>query len=349
MLKFGCSLMTDGINIFVKVQKKSWRKLPRIFLLFRLISFFWGGDGMIYLYSGTPGSGKSYHAMVDILHKLRRKSRNRVIANFAVKVPGSAADRFEYWDDNDISVARLCQYAAEHHVRGIEGQCLLVIDEAECIFNSRDWNGRGVIRSALKRNPDTRMDWIKFFSQHRKFGYNVILISQSDKMIDKQIRALIEYDVKHVKMRNGFFFWLPLGFLCVEKWYGQNMKLGTQILWYHKRIAERYDSYAMFDALAAEDASAQGEPRSGGSPCADEGPSAHDAASPAVSAEVGADPAPAYQNERREPLAARLLTAVRRRWNLSRFAIASRLRHAARKAADLLHLRTRSKDNEGQP
>ena len=304
---------------------------------------------MIYLYSGTPGSGKSYHAMVDILHKLRRKSRNRVIANFAVKVPGSAADRFEYWDDNDISVARLCQYAADHHVRGVEGQCLLVIDEAECIFNSRDWNGRGVIRSALKRNPDTRMDWIKFFSQHRKFGYNVILISQSDKMIDKQIRALIEYDVKHVKMRNGFFFWLPLGFLCVEKWYGQNMKLGTQILWYHKRIAERYDSYAMFDALAAEDTSAQGEPRSGGSPCADEEPSAHDTASPAVSAEVEADPALAYQNERREPLAARLLTAVRRRWNLSRFTIVSMLRHAARKAADLLHLRTRPKDNEGQP
>ena len=219
---------------------------------------------LIYLYSGTPGSGKSYHAIVDILHKLKRKSKNRVIANFSVS--GVPADRFEFWDNNDITVSRLCEYAAAHHVRGVEGQCLLVIDEAECIFNSRDWNGRGIVRGALKRNPDTRMDWIKFFSQHRKFGYNVILISQSDKMIDKQIRALIEYDVKHIKMRNGFFFWLPLGFLCVEKWYGQNMKLGTQVLWYHKKIAARYDSYAMFDALAAEGASTQGAPRSGRSP-----------------------------------------------------------------------------------
>lgn len=300
---------------------------------------------MIYLYSGTPGSGKSYHAMVDILHKLRRKSRNRVIANFAVKVPDSAANRFEYWDDNDISVARLCQYAADHHARGVEGQCLLVIDEAECIFNSRDWNGRGIIHSALKRKPDSRMDWIKFFSQHRKFGYNVILISQSDKMIDKQIRALIEYDVKHVKMRNGFFFWLPLGFLCVEKWYGQNMKLGTQVIWYHKRIAERYDSYAMFDALAAEGASAQGEPRSGGYPCAGSEPPADNTAAAAVSDGVDADPV--TPDESREPVAARLPTAARRRWKLSRLAIVRRVCAAGRKLAGLLRLYARSTNQKG--
>lgn len=191
------------------------------------------------------------------------------------------------------------------------------------------------------------MDWIKFFSQHRKFGFNVILIAQSDKMLDKQIRSLIEYDVKHIKMNNGFFFFLPTSFLAVEKWYGQRMKLGSQVIWYHKRIAALYDSYAIFDALAAEDASAQGEPRSGGSPCADEAPPAHGPASPAGSAGVCAAPAPARQDERREPLAARLLTAVRRRWNLSRIAVAARWRNAAEKAADLLHLRARSKDKEG--
>lgn len=301
---------------------------------------------MIYLYSGTPGSGKSYHAIVDILQKLKRRSRNRVIANFSVRVPDAATDRFEYWDNNDITVARLCQYAAVHHVRGVEGQCLLVIDEAECIFNSRDWNGRGIIHGALKRKPDSRMDWIKFFSQHRKFGYNVILISQSDKMIDKQIRALIEYDVKHVKMRNGFFFWLPLGFLCVEKWYGQNMKLGTQVIWYHKRIAERYDSYAMFDALAAEGASAQGEPRSGGYPCAGSEPPADNTAAAAVSDGVDADPV--TPDESREPVAARLPTAARRRWKLSRLAIVRRVCAAGRKLAGLLRLYARSTNQKGE-
>lgn len=220
---------------------------------------------MIYLYSGTPGSGKSYHAVVDIKKKLARKTKNRVIANFPLSV--DAGDRFEYWDNSEVRIDRLCAYSVEHLRRGVEGQALLVIDEAQCIFNSRDWNGKGIVGSALKRDPETRMDWIKFFSQHRKFGYNIILIAQNDKMLDKQIRALVEYDVKHIKMNNGFFFFLPTSFMAVEKWYGQNMKLGTQVLWYHKRIAALYDSYAMFDTLAGADG-AQGELQSGGSPCA---------------------------------------------------------------------------------
>lgn len=301
---------------------------------------------MIYLYSGTPGSGKSYHAVVDIVKKLGRRDKNRVIANFPL-AGKKITDRFEYWDNSDITISRLTAYAREHHKLGVEGQCLIVIDEAQCIFNSRDWNGKGIVHSALKKQPDSRMDWIKFFSQHRKFGFNVILIAQSDKMLDKQIRSLIEYDVKHIKMNNGFFFFLPTSFLAAEKWYGQRMKLGSQVIWYRKRIAALYDSYAIFDALAAEDVSAQGEPRSGGSPCADEAPPAHGPASPAGSAGVCAAPAPARQDERREPLAARLLTAVRRRWNLSRIAVAARWRNAAEKAADLLHLRARSKDKEG--
>lgn len=221
---------------------------------------------MIYLYSGTPGSGKSYHAVAVIAHKLGRRDKNRVIANFPL-TGKKITSRFEYWDNSEICISKLMQYAREHHRLGVEGQTLVVIDEAQCIFNSRDWNGKGVLHSALKRQPDSRMDWIKFFSQHRKFGYNVILIAQSDKMLDKQIRSLIEYDVKHIKMNNGFFFFLPTSFLAVEKWYGQRMKLGQEVIWYRKRVAAMYDSYALFDTLTDTD-SAQGEPRSGGSPCA---------------------------------------------------------------------------------
>lgn len=227
---------------------------------------------MIYLYSGTPGSGKSYHAVAVIAHKLGRRDKNRVIANFPL-TGKKITSRFEYWDNSEICISRLMQYAREHHRLGVEGQTLVVIDEAQCIFNSRDWNGKGVLHSALKRQPDSRMDWIKFFSQHRKFGYNVILIAQSDKMLDKQIRSLIEYDVKHIKMNNGFFFFLPTSFLAVEKWYGQRMKLGQEVIWYHKRVAAMYDSYALFDTLTDTD-SAQGEPRSGGSPCAASAPPA---------------------------------------------------------------------------
>lgn len=222
---------------------------------------------MIYLYSGTPGSGKSYHAVVDAVKKLKRREKNRVIANFPL-VGKRITPNFEYWDNSEITISRLMDYARQHHRLGVEGQTLVVIDEAQCIFNSRDWNGKGIVHNALKKQSDSRMDWIKFFSQHRKFGFNIILIAQSDKMLDKQIRSLIEYDIKHIKINNGFFFFLPTSFLAVEKWYGQRMKLGSEVIWYHKRIAAMYDSYALFDTLTESGDSAQGEPRSGGSPCA---------------------------------------------------------------------------------
>lgn len=225
---------------------------------------------MIYLYSGTPGSGKSYHAVADILAKLNRKHKNNVIANFPLTIRKPVRGIFQYWDNPDLTIANLMQFAQQHHRRGIEGQTLVVIDEAQCIFNSRDWNGKGIIQGALKKNPETRMEWIKFFSQHRHLGFNFILIAQSDKMIDKQIRVLIENDVKHLKINNGFFCFLPFTcFLAITKWYGQNMKTGTEIIKYKRKIARCYDSYALFDTLSLPDGR-QGEPRSGGSPSAAE-------------------------------------------------------------------------------
>ena len=101
------------------------------------------------------------------------------------------------------------------------------------------------------------MEWIKFFSQHRKLGYNFILVAHFDRMIDKQIRCLIEYEVAHMKI-NNFFVLLPFTFfLAVERWYGQRMKTGHMTFPYRKKIAELYDSYAMFESLGGGD---QGDP-----------------------------------------------------------------------------------------
>ena len=189
----------------------------------------------IWLYSGTPGSGKSYHATKDIHTKLRKRSKNRVIANFSFK---TESPNFLYKDNSEITVEFLVDYASIYHKYGVEGQTLVVIDEAGTLFNCRDWG----------TNSKKRMDWIKFFSQHRKFGYNFVLIAQFDKMIDKQIRMLIEYETTHMKI-NNFFFFLPMtAFLAVEHWYGQKMKTGHQVILYNKKIAGMYNSYQMFDS-----------------------------------------------------------------------------------------------------
>ena len=198
---------------------------------------------MIWLFSGTPGSGKSYHAVYDILQKLRKKKNNRVIANFPLYFKKkSYQDNFYYIDNSDVTIDYLVNFAKENHHLGIEGQTLVVIDEAQILFNSRDWG----------TNSKKRMAWIKFFSQHRKYGYNFILIAQYDRMIDKQIRSLIEYEVSHMKI-NNFFMFLPVTmFLCVERWYGQRMKTGHQIIPYRKKIARSYNSYETFEEQQTE-------------------------------------------------------------------------------------------------
>lgn len=193
---------------------------------------------MIWLYSGTPGSGKSYHAVFDILKKVKRKNKNKVIANFPLTFKKDIhKNNFMYIDNSDMTIEFLENYARKNHLVGIEGQTLVVVDEAQILFNSRDWG----------TNSKKRMDWIKFFSKHRKYGYNFIMIAQFDKMIDKQIRALIEYEIAHFKMNNFFWFLPTTFFLCVERWYGQKMKTGHQVIPYRKKISSAYNSYTTFD------------------------------------------------------------------------------------------------------
>lgn len=196
-----------------------------------------GGIIMIWLYSGTPGSGKSYHALKDILSKVSRKTNNKVISNFPV-ICGKHQDNFYYKDNSEITVDFLVSFARENHKIGIENQTLVVIDEAGVKFNCREGFSGSTSR--------IRMQWLKFFSQHRKLGYNFILVAQSDKQIDKQIRLNIEYDVIHKKI-NNFFAFLPLTtFLAVTRWYGQKMKVGHEVIFFNKKLAKKYDSFAMF-------------------------------------------------------------------------------------------------------
>jgi len=177
-----------------------------------------------------------------------------VIANFPIVYKGS---NFFYWDNLDITIENLMKHAQKYHKKGIEGQTLVVIDEAQCLFNCRDWG----------TNSKLRMDWIKFFSQHRHLGFNFILIAQFDRMIDRQIRCLFEYEILHRKL-NSFFTFLPVTFfMCIEKWYGANMKVGHIVLRYRKKISRLYDSYALFafdDVAKYEAGSSVGSVADGG-------------------------------------------------------------------------------------
>ena len=208
---------------------------------------------MIWLYTGTPGSGKSVHVAKDIYWKLRKPEW--VFANFEI-------NRDFFWDkkhkknsQKGIFIERpnwklnarwLIDFAKAYFSKDtkgriIEGQALLVIDECQLIFNAREWQA------------NDRMEWTSFFTQHRKLGYNIILITQFDRLIDRQIRSLVEYEVKHRKLNNykllGKICGLLLGgtaFMSITYWYGARERISSE-MFAGKKYYEFYDSYKMFN------------------------------------------------------------------------------------------------------
>lgn len=193
---------------------------------------------MISLYSGTPGSGKSFHACEDIYYALRWQKKN-VIANFPVKNIKGQNGKFIYKNNKELTVAYLIEFAKNNHKHNKENQTLIVIDEAGIKFNARLWQDK------------SRLEWLDFFSQHRKLGYDIILIAQSDLMLDKQIRAFIEVNHHHRRMKSngklGYLLSFLFTFCDVKFWYGINLRLGCDFIRYKRKIADLYDTYMMFN------------------------------------------------------------------------------------------------------
>jgi hypothetical protein len=203
---------------------------------------------MITFYSGTPGSGKSLHVAREIYFNLLIKKRP-VVANFPIDYDyltkrkllrsNKKAAKFTYVDNKDLTINWLYKYAFENHKLGKEGQTIVIIDECQVMFNPREFSRAD------------RLEWITFFTQHRKLGYHFILISQFDRLIDRQIRCLFEYEVKHRKLNNfGPFVFLPFKtFVAISYWYGIGERVDRKIFIYKRKHGKLYDSFMMFDGV----------------------------------------------------------------------------------------------------
>ena len=198
----------------------------------------------IYLYSGTPGSGKSLHAAKTITEWFQKGKP--VITNFDLDVSKHPKAIHTSVDDDDLTPDFLVDYFHSFFgdrkvTKKDEDTILLVIDECQLIFNSRDYQKKD------------RKIWIKFFSQHRKYCYRVILIAQMDKMLDKQIRGVIEYEYIHRKLSNfgkaGKLLSVAMAgelFTAVQMWYPLKLKVGTSMFRAKKKYYSIYDSYVTF-------------------------------------------------------------------------------------------------------
>lgn len=208
---------------------------------------------MIVLYTGTPGSGKSLHAAHDIreaLNKYRGEDRP-VLANFEVNTTSvKRPNAFHFYTNEELTPALVQDFADDFWINTkrhfSEDYILLILDECQLVFNSRDWSNKGRVGK-----KDSRMDWLAFFSQHRKYGVKVILIAQSAKMIDNQFRMLCEYEVNHRKVSNMGIFGALIGglfmnrlFMRVKYLFQASERLGWQLSIGRKKDMDMYDTYA---------------------------------------------------------------------------------------------------------
>lgn len=197
----------------------------------------------LYLYTGTPGSGKSLHMAKQIYWNVRM--HRPTICNFGIDTAlFKDASSFVHCPNEGLNPSFLADYAdrvfATQEFQ--EGKIKLFIDEAQVIFGNRDWREQG------------RKEWVRFFTQHRKMGYDVYMVAQNHEMIDKQIRSLVEYEVQHRKLNNSGW----VGFLAnclllgnpavcaVTRWYGMRMRLSSEWLLGTKRTYRIYDTRQVF-------------------------------------------------------------------------------------------------------
>lgn len=209
---------------------------------------------MITMFSGTIGSGKSYHALERVIDYLSKGKH--VMANFPLnftegQIRQGWANRFMYVDDS--------YFMSVHGIRLLmdvsrregwldsedEDLCLLVIDEATNFFAKED-----------NTKPEQRL-WRTFFTQSRKFSYDIIMIVQDDQSINKTISKCIEYDVKHRKANNIFpFSILSLFkitiFIYITYWKQQRTRLKSASSVFLKRLSKMYQHKKLFANLDDE-------------------------------------------------------------------------------------------------
>jgi zona occludens toxin (predicted ATPase) len=212
---------------------------------------------VIYLVTGPPGSGKSFYAMRKLAEAIdggKMAATNvELVDGWPEKiaglnkvrylVPGMRRRRAEEFrrrvlvsaDPLEVISTRL----GEEH-KG-EGRGVMVLDEAHNWMNSRTWSAAG------------RDTIIKFFTQHRKLGWDVYLLTQDADMLDKQVRTLFEVHIHLRNMRNARVMGVRLFpfnfFLAVHTWHSSDHVILDREFYRLSGVAKLYDSMAMFGGL----------------------------------------------------------------------------------------------------
>lgn len=213
---------------------------------------------MIVLVTGPPGAGKSYYAVRKLAQAL---DEGKVVAT-NVELREDWADvidkhnkvrwlrprRRRAWNDlapRSFVQSHTLSELFNLRIRGTgESRGVMLLDEAHNWMNARSWSAKD------------REDIVRFFTQHRKLGWDVYLIAQDAEMIDKQVRTLFEY---HVSLRNlrkakvmGFIPLTPFNtFLAIWRWHSSANVITKRELYTLTWRKTLYDTMATSHGLAS--------------------------------------------------------------------------------------------------
>ena len=146
----------------------------------------------IYLYYGKIGDGKTYHVLANEVVPAARKGR-KIYTN----LDGLNVRRLAQYVDREVDVVQwekvediraafnLDQDDKEGVSLKIDRGSLLIVDEAQMIFDSRQWK-------------DTGPGVLRLCEYHRHFGLDIVFITQSPGRLDKSLCRLANESL-HVK------------------------------------------------------------------------------------------------------------------------------------------------------
>lgn len=185
---------------------------------------------MMQLYTGVPGSGKSYRLVYDVDRLLNDEPDITVIANIkGLKLPHIDFDELlEECVPNGIDLTdRLEKFFEYGHQAKMNdrfgGPVMYVLDECQTYFPSR------------KSLPNTEL----YFQKHRHLGHHVLMATQSCKLLNKNLVALMELEYQAVRRSASIF-----GELRYRTKSPQSSEvINTVTLRPKKRIFELYKSF----------------------------------------------------------------------------------------------------------
>lgn len=194
---------------------------------------------MIIGFAGTPGSGKTYEAVKKITDNLQM---GRVVfTNIdGMNEPECLEMIKTYCGLSDLALCLQLHFLRDDQLADfwmhIKPGCLVVLDEVQKVFSSREWQ-------TAKNNQ-----FASWASTHRHNGFDVVLITQAVERIDSAVRALLEWTYVFRKV-NFFGGAVQKKYLCYA--YGGDdtsaQPLKKTVRTYDQKIFLCYKSYVAKD------------------------------------------------------------------------------------------------------